>query len=108
MAFARAVLVAAVLVAGAARAATPSSDARCQDAVAGAGRKLLERAGGILAACSRDVARGASSLGTNCLTDPATVTARAKAAAAALAPVGDRCTDASVAALAPAGDCRGA
>jgi beta-glucosidase len=88
-------------------AALTPSQRKCQGAIAGAGRKLLDGATAILAACSRDVARGALPPGTSCLADPTAVHARTTAASKALRPVVEHCTDADVEALAPAGDCRG-
>src|SRR5262249_18404608 len=80
-------------------AALTPSQRTCQDAIATGGRKLLESATAILAECHRDVARAALPAGTSCVADPAISQARGAAAAKALRPVVERCTDADVTAL---------
>jgi beta-glucosidase len=101
-------LVPLVFLAAAAQAAllTPPQR-RCQESIARGGRALVDAATGLVADCSRDLARGELPPGTSCLASPSLAQALDAAASKALQPVARRCTDADVAAIAPAGDCRG-
>lgn len=81
---------------------------RCQDAIAGAGRMLLDRSLTILAACHHAVARGALPAGTVCLDRRQTRRRLDQAAREPEHRIRRACSDAVVAALRPAGDCDGA
>lgn len=105
----RLALATLLILDGLAHAAAPTASQRkCQEAIARGGRKLVDGAGAILAACGHDVARGALPAGTTCLTEQGSVDARSTVANKALSPIVRSCTDADVVALAPAGDCRDA
>jgi beta-glucosidase len=103
------VLLAAMLSAVTVSSAPARTDPRqrCQDAVAGAGRMLLDRSLAILGSCHHAIARGALRAGTACL-DRREIRRRLDQAARE---PGHRirraCSDATVVALAPAGDCDG-
>jgi beta-glucosidase len=100
-----AMLSAATLLSASARA---DPQRRCQDAVAGAGRMMLDRSLTILAACHHAVARGALPAGTVCLDRRQTRRRLEQAAREPEHRIRRACSDAVVGALRPAGDCDGA
>jgi len=81
---------------------------RCQEAVAGAGRILLDRSLTILASCHHAIARGALPAGTICLDRRQTRRRLDQAAREPEHRIRRACSDDVVAALLPAGDCDGA
>jgi beta-glucosidase len=81
---------------------------RCQEAVAGAGRILLDRSLTILASCHHAIARGALPAGTICLDRRQTRRRLDQAAREPEHRIRRACSDDVVAALRPAGDCDGA
>ena len=81
---------------------------RCQEAVAVAGRILLDRSLTILASCHHGIARGALPAGTTCLDRRQTRRRLDQAAREPEHRIRRACSDEVVAALRPAGDCDGA
>ena len=96
-----------VLVAPASGATLTPPERRCQGALAGAGRQLLDRTMTILAGCQHAVARGTLPAATDCLTNAATTQARATMAAKLEQRIRQACAS-GAASLAPGGDCAGA
>jgi beta-glucosidase len=80
---------------------------RCQEAVAAAGRVLLQRSIVILGSCRHAVERGALPAGTACASRAQTRRTLARAAREPEHRIRRACSDATIATLAPAGDCDG-
>jgi beta-glucosidase len=107
MPFLRRLAVVATIVLLASLASAPAlvPERHCEEAISGAGRRLLDVSLATLASCHRAIARGAIPAGTDCLTAPATI--RKQAAADAARHLRHACGDADVASLAPGGACDG-
>lgn len=96
-----------VLAAASPGRALMRAERQCQQATAVAGRQLLERAMGAVAACRRAIARGSLPPGTDCRTDPTASGARTAAAARLAHAVGQACSPAAASTLRPGGECLG-
>jgi beta-glucosidase len=102
------VLAISVLLAGVPAHALAPPERRCQEAIASAGRHLVDRSMDALASCGQRVARGELPPATDCLAEPTTSGERTSAAARATTSLRTGCKFANVASLGLGGGCAGA